>query len=111
MTRPELDDIMKMLYPNDLANRDLIPMIKMFSSIQNKILIDYKSFINWIKKGIKRISEDIQMSEQKESRTRTPQTKKVGDLNTTLIQNKIKKLQGKIDNMKENEKELSYQLK
>jgi len=63
VTRPELDDIMKMLYPNDLANRDLIPIIKMFSSIQNKILIDYKSFINWVKKGVKRIAEEQPMSE------------------------------------------------
>ena len=33
VTRTELDDILKMLYPNDLANRDLIPIIKIFSSI------------------------------------------------------------------------------
>ena len=58
MTRTELDDILKMLYPNDLANRDIIPLIKMFSSIQNKILIDYKSFLNWVKKGVKKISEE-----------------------------------------------------
>ena len=102
---------MKMLYPNDLSKRDLIPIIKMFSSIQNKILIDYKSFMNWIKKGIKRLNEETQMSEKREYRTKTPQTKKVGDLNTTTIQNKIKKLQGKIENMKENEKSLSNQLR
>ena len=58
MTRTELDDILKMLYPNDLANRDIIPLIKMFSSIQNKILIDYKSFLNWVKKGVKKINEE-----------------------------------------------------
>lgn len=55
VTRTELDDILKMLYPNELANRDLIPIIKTFSSIQNKILIDYKSFMNWIKQGLKKL--------------------------------------------------------
>jgi len=55
VTRTELDDILKMLYPNELANRDLIPIIKTFSSIQNKILIDYKSFMNWVKQGLKKL--------------------------------------------------------
>ena len=58
VTRPELDDIMKMLYPNELANKDIIPIIKKFSSIQNKILIDYKSFMNWVKKGLKKIDAE-----------------------------------------------------
>lgn len=49
VTRTELDDILKMLYPTELDNRDLIPIIKKFSSIQNKILIDYKRFITWIR--------------------------------------------------------------
>lgn len=59
--------------------------------------------------GVKKIDE--QLSEKREYRTKTPQSKKMGDLNTNVIQSKIKKLQGKIDNMKENEKSLSNQLK
>lgn len=65
--------------------------------------------MNMIKKGVKKIEHE--MSESRDHRTKTPQTKKVGELSTTFIQNKIKKLQGKIDNMKENEKNLSNQLK
>ena len=33
VTNSELDDIMKMNYPNQLQSRDLIPIIKKFSSV------------------------------------------------------------------------------
>ena len=48
VTRTELDDILKMYYPAELDEKDLFPIIKKFGSIQNKILIDYKSFKTWI---------------------------------------------------------------
>jgi len=54
VTRTELDDILKLLYYKEFANRDLLPIIKKFSSIQNKILIDYKAFRDWIKQGLKK---------------------------------------------------------
>lgn len=41
VTCTELDDILKMFYSN-LEHRDLLPIIKKFSSVQNRILIDYK---------------------------------------------------------------------
>lgn len=44
VTHSELDDIMKMNYPKELSSRDVLPIIKKFSSVQNKILIDYKGF-------------------------------------------------------------------
>ena len=44
VTRNELDDILKLFYKNQLESKDLTMIIKRFGSIQNKILIDYKSF-------------------------------------------------------------------
>ena len=52
MTFNELDDILKIIYPKDLCDKDLKHVIKKFSSIQNKILIDYKAFRTWLKNNI-----------------------------------------------------------
>jgi hypothetical protein len=49
VTKTEIEDILKMKYPDHFEIRDLIPIIKRFSSIQNKILIDYKGFRDWVK--------------------------------------------------------------
>lgn len=43
VTTTELEDIIKYHYPQ-LANKNLKKMFKPYASIQNKILIDYKSF-------------------------------------------------------------------
>jgi Ca2+-binding EF-hand superfamily protein len=51
VTRTELDDIMK-LYYKGLANKDLFPIINKFSSISNKILIDYRAFKDYIRQHI-----------------------------------------------------------
>jgi hypothetical protein len=44
VTSTELDDILKLIYKNDLVDRDLIPLLKPYASIQNRILIDYKKW-------------------------------------------------------------------
>ena len=49
MTKTELDDILKHHYPKSLGERNLLPIINKFSSINNKILIDYKQFQIWLK--------------------------------------------------------------
>ena len=54
VTKTELDDIIKLTYPDQLGDRDLSGIIKKFSSIQNKILIDYKGFRDWIKQDLKK---------------------------------------------------------
>lgn len=48
VTRNELDDILKLLMKESLNNYNLAPIINKFSSIQNKILIDYNRFHKWI---------------------------------------------------------------
>ena len=49
VTKTEIEDILKLKYPEFFESRDLIPIIKKFSSIQNKILIDYKGFRDWVR--------------------------------------------------------------
>ena len=44
VTSTELDDIIKLYYRKELMNKDLLPFINKFSSLQNRILIHYKSF-------------------------------------------------------------------
>ena len=91
VTRTELDDILKLQYP-ELQDKDLIPVIKKFCSIQNKILIDYKSFRDWVKLGLKNRGFYAAMQEPKSANSQ--------------VQEKISQLQSKIDSMKDNEKNL-----
>jgi len=58
VTRPELDDIMKLHYHEELSDRNLNPIINKFSSLSNKILIDYKGFRDWIKSGFLKLERD-----------------------------------------------------
>ena len=53
VTKTEIEDILKIKYSEFFESRDLIPIIKKFSSIQNKILIDYKGFRDWVKLEMK----------------------------------------------------------
>ena len=50
VTKTELDDIIKVLFPDELKDKDLTEIIKPYQSIQNKILVDYKSFVDNIVK-------------------------------------------------------------
>jgi Ca2+-binding EF-hand superfamily protein len=53
VTNQELDDILKMIYPTEFGERDLKRLFKLFSSIQNRILIDYKKMRTFIMDRIK----------------------------------------------------------
>lgn len=44
VTNTELDDILKLTFPEELTTKRLKPIFKDFASIQNRILIDYKKF-------------------------------------------------------------------
>lgn len=43
-TRQELDDILKIIFKEELEQRDLEEIIAPFSPIQNKILVNYRQF-------------------------------------------------------------------
>ena len=44
VTVVELDDILRILYEQELEGKDLTELYEPFCSIQNKILVDYKGF-------------------------------------------------------------------
>ena len=48
VTSTELDDILKIYYKEELTMKNLKLIFKPFASIQNKILIDYKRFRDYI---------------------------------------------------------------
>ena len=48
VTVVEIDDILRLLYPEALEGRDLTEIYEPFCSINNKILIDYKAFRDMI---------------------------------------------------------------
>ena len=97
VTASELDDILKLFYP-ELQNRILLPHIKKFSSIQNRILIDYKGFRDWLKNEVSKldISESINGKTNSELRQKiTMLEKKVTDIKNKeeLLGKKIKEVE------------------
>lgn len=55
ITVVELDDILRILYEDDLEGRDLTELYEPFCSIQNKILVDYRGFRDNLNRKIKEI--------------------------------------------------------
>ena len=55
VTSTELDDILKIAYPEELDDKNLKLMFRPYASIQNKILIDYKKVRDFILERIKKI--------------------------------------------------------
>ena len=58
VTQTELDDILKILFADELGGRDLTKLIKPFCSIQNKILVDYKKFRDFIVSQLKQLDQN-----------------------------------------------------
>ena len=54
VTTTELDDILKICYKKELEDKNLKYIFQPFSSIQNKILIDYKKFRDFLLDTIRR---------------------------------------------------------
>lgn len=62
VTSTELDDILKIVYKDELYNKDLIPIIRQYASIQNRILIDYKKFRDHIVTEIKKYNKNFTLT-------------------------------------------------
>ena len=58
VTTTELDDILKIQYKDQLIDRDLRSILKKYASIQNRVLVDYKSFKNSIVEQVKLINSN-----------------------------------------------------
>ena len=52
VTNAELDDILKMIFPTTLGNKNIRGIFAHFSSSANKVLIDYKRFRDFIMESI-----------------------------------------------------------
>lgn len=57
MTVTELDDILKLIYKDQLLNKDLRAIMKKYASIQNRVLVDYKKFRDSILTQLKEFSD------------------------------------------------------
>ena len=102
VTRAELDDILKIIYKQKLMSRNLQPILDRFASIQNKILIDYKQFRDWIMSYIAKIEllkkQRNEIKELKEARKEEIQKMKdkvsakteVSQKDQELLSNEIK---------------------
>jgi hypothetical protein len=44
VTTTELDDILKLNYKDELADKDTRLIMRKYASIQNRVLVDYKKF-------------------------------------------------------------------
>ena len=44
LTNTELDDVLKMMYPNDFENKNLEPLYTNYLSQQNRSMINHKKF-------------------------------------------------------------------
>lgn len=53
VTTVELDDILRILYPDELEGKDLTEVFAPFCQEHNKILIDFKSFVNMLNTKVK----------------------------------------------------------
>lgn len=60
VTSTELDDIIKLYYRAELMDKDLLPFIGKFASLQNRILIHYKSFQSHVKKNVMKVEQEMQ---------------------------------------------------
>ena len=91
VTTNELDDILKHYCPGRLGDKDLAPIFNKFSSIQNKILIDYLKFKEWVSNAIKH------------------QNIKDDDIKAKLEAKKLKAANPRKDNRKDNEERADAQ--
>jgi|694.fasta_scaffold118204_2 Ca2+-binding EF-hand superfamily protein len=48
ITSPEMDDIFRFHYPEDLKEKHIYDILKPFEVVSNKILIEYKKFREWL---------------------------------------------------------------
>ena len=61
VTISELDDILKILYPDELENRDLSNIYETYCNPSNKILIDYKAFRDMLNSKLKTIETNFSL--------------------------------------------------
>lgn len=63
ITWHEAEDMLKMLYPEQLQNKSLKQMLRPFCSPANRVLLDYKQLKSFLKNGLKGIYVDAKIKE------------------------------------------------
>ena len=49
VTITEVDDVLKLMYPNEFESKNLEPLFMKFTSLNSKSMISYKKFEQWIR--------------------------------------------------------------
>ena len=98
-----MDDILK-LYYQKLEDYELHPIIRKFSSIQNRILIDYKGFMDWIKLECKKRDTIKNTRSETESIAADKQSQR------SDLKSKLRQLERKMDEAKQKEKQIGDDL-
>ncbi len=65
VTNQELDDILKLIYPDEFGDKDLKRLFRKFESIQNTLLIDYKRLRNFLVIELKKYEKENGLNFQK----------------------------------------------
>lgn len=88
-----MDDILKVLYPEELKNVKLKNIFRPFCSSANKVLLDYKAFKKFIKEGLegKPVSKPIEPKVEQEQVKDVIRERETGkNCNLTSIDNPMK---------------------
>ena len=67
VTSTELDDILRISYKKELEGKNVKAIFRPYSSIQNKILIDYKKFRDYLVDKLKKL-KSIDIEKDKEQK-------------------------------------------
>ena len=65
VTVVEIDDILRILYPQELEDKDLSDLYEPYCSIQNKILINYKALRDMLQTKMREIVTSLTTSQLK----------------------------------------------
>lgn len=53
ITSPEMDDLFRFIYPEEMKYKHIYQILKPFEVIANKILIEYRKFRTWLIEELK----------------------------------------------------------
>jgi len=108
VTKNELEDIIKLNYPDTLKDKNLMPIISMFSSPQNKILIHHSKFRDWILKGMAKLQmqdEKKKIAKQAYFESKKPSALDLLAQQSGTIKDQIETLERSINNTKKDHRQ------
>lgn len=86
VTNQELDDIFKLVFPNQLGDKDLLRLFRPFASIQNTILIDYKRLYSFLETALaSKMQESQKLVTRSLDLTASPRQNKADNIFSTSV--------------------------